>query len=109
MFDGGVGMMGVIEIESVLGGDDPVVRVDAVVVGAEGEAAVAHGAAEHGLATAGEAAVQFVEIGVKARADFFPGIQDGAIQVGHFLPLFELIEKQYEYMVFVRYNQVSRR
>jgi len=63
VLDGGVRMIGVIEVESVLGGDDPMIRVDAVVVGAEGEAAVAHGAAEHDLATAGEAAVQLVGIG----------------------------------------------
>ncbi len=74
MLDGGVGMMGMIEVEGVLGGDEPMVGVDAVVVGAEGEAAVAHGPAEHGLAAAGEAAVKLVRVGLKVRTDAFPGI-----------------------------------
>jgi hypothetical protein len=66
--------MGMIEVEGVLGRDEPVVGGDAGVVGAKGEAAVAQGAAKHGLAAAGEAAVELAGIGGEVGTDFFPGI-----------------------------------
>ena len=86
VFDGFVGMLGMVEIDGVLGGDDPVGRGDAAIGGADAEAPVALGAGEQGGAAAGEAFMEFIGIGHDFWAEFFPGFEDQAFDVGHGIP-----------------------
>jgi hypothetical protein len=74
VLDGFVGMLGVIEIHGMLGGEDPMHGGDAAVGGAEGDAPVAQGSGEGGGSAAGDASGELALVGEDGWSDALPSL-----------------------------------